>query len=257
MWECLDSIVNQTYPKSNFEVILVLNGCKEPYKSGIENYVLNKMQGMNVHFMHTDLGGVSNARNIALDNATGEFITFIDDDDFVSPFYLEELYKKASHDTISLCYPYAFNDGDMTQLPYRITELYDKTAYKGKQCFLNARKYFSGPCMKLIPRNFIQNRRFDKNFRNGEDCLFMFLISDKFKWVDFTDSLAIYYRRVRINSAATTKKSIFKIIENSLSLIVEYTKIYLKSPRKYSLLFYYTRILGACKSVLYARKSPL
>ena len=113
IWECLESLVNQTFPRRHFEVILVLNGCTEPWKSQIEDYISKKMLGMNVNFIHTRQGGVSNARNIALDAAIGEYVTFIDDDDFVSEHYLEKLYAKASTDTISLCYPYAFNDGDI------------------------------------------------------------------------------------------------------------------------------------------------
>ena len=108
IWECLDSLRNQTFAKDKFEVIIVLNGCINPWKCQIEDYIANKMQGMNVNFIHTEQRGVSNARNLALDLVKGEYVTFIDDDDFVSPSYLEELYVKASPDTISLCYPYAF-----------------------------------------------------------------------------------------------------------------------------------------------------
>ena len=111
LWECLNSLVAQTFPKEDFEVILVLNGCCEPWKSNIQQYIDARMQGMNVNYIQTDEGGVSNARNIALDFAKGDYVTFIDDDDLISPTYLEELYEKAAPDTVSLCYPYAFNDG--------------------------------------------------------------------------------------------------------------------------------------------------
>ena len=93
IWECLDSIKNQTFPKEDFEVILVLNGCNEPYYSQIKEYIDNNLVDYNVNFIQTDQGGVSNARNIALDAAKGEYVTFIDDDDYISPKYLEELYK--------------------------------------------------------------------------------------------------------------------------------------------------------------------
>lgn len=92
LWECLDSLVAQTFPKEDFEVILVLNGCHEPWNSTIREYIDTRMQGMNVNYMHTNQGGVSNARNIALDKVKGEYITFIDDDDLISPTYLEVLH---------------------------------------------------------------------------------------------------------------------------------------------------------------------
>lgn len=87
LWECLDSLRNQTFPKSDFEIFLILNGCKDPYQSQIENYLLIH-EICNLRLIQTDQLGVSNARNIGLDCANGDYITFIDDDDYVSPYYL-------------------------------------------------------------------------------------------------------------------------------------------------------------------------
>ena len=112
LWECLESLKMQTFPKGDFEIILVLNGCNEPYYSHIEDYLSLNMSDNVVNFIHVEHGGVSNARNVALNCARGEYIAFVDDDDFISPSYLEELYAKAAPDTISLCYPYAFKDGE-------------------------------------------------------------------------------------------------------------------------------------------------
>jgi len=250
LWECLDSLVSQTFPKEDFEVILVLNGCDEPYKSDIENYIASRMQNMNVNFIHTEQGGVSNARNIALDTAKGEYVAFIDDDDFVSPSYLEELYEKAAPDTIALCYPYAFRDGDITQLSYHITENYDKNFTFGKQYYTRTRKFFSGPCMKIIPMSFIQERRYDVRLRNGEDTLFLFLISDKFKYVDFTSTNAIYYRRMRDGSAVNNKRTTWQNIRSNLLQIAIYSKYFSKSPLNYNWLFFFSRIGGALYSIL-------
>ena len=55
---------------------------------------------------------------------------------------------------MALCYPYAFNDGDMTQRPYRITAQYEKRVQYGVQAYWKNRKFFSGPCMKLIPKKY-------------------------------------------------------------------------------------------------------
>lgn len=230
--------------------MLVLNGCDEPFYSQIKDW-LGKHCDLQVQFFQTDEGGVSNARNIALDNARGEYITFIDDDDLISPAYLEELYDKATPDTVSLCYPYAFNDGEVEkQLPYGITDAY--CYYMDHRCTSlssKVRKYFSGPCMKLIPMSFIQGRRFDVRFRNGEDSLFMFLISDKIKKVSFTSKNAIYYRRYRLNSATTNKSNRISVVVNELRLVKMYSLIYFKAPCRYNLNFFLTRVLAAAKSV--------
>lgn len=250
LWECLDSIAAQTFSKEDFEVLLVLNGCCEPYNSQIKGW-LSKHDDLHVRYIQTDVPGVSNARNIALDRATGEYVTFIDDDDFVSENYLEALYKKAYIDTISLCYPYAFNDGKPDkQLPYSITSAYDKWADKMPvRLSSTVRKYFSGPCMKLIPMCFIHGRRFNPAFSNGEDSLFMFLISDCFDRFAFTDKTAVYYRRYRTGSAVTSYRSKGMIIRNSFSMICEYTKIFFKGIPHYNFGFYITRIFASIRSI--------
>ena len=84
LWECLNSLVAQTFAKDDFEVLLVLNGCLEPYKSERESYLAKNKDKINIRFISTETPGVSNARNIALDNAKGEYIAFFDDDDYVS-----------------------------------------------------------------------------------------------------------------------------------------------------------------------------
>ena len=249
LWECLDSVYNQTFAKSDYELVLVLNGCDEPFHSQIEDW-LDNHSDLQVQFFQTDVGGVSNARNIALDNARGEYITFIDDDDLVSPMYLQELYEKATPDTVSLCYPYAFNDGKIErQLPYSITNTYNYCIeHECNKLASRGRKYFSGPCMKLIPMSFIQDRRFDVRFKNGEDCIFMFLISDKIKNIVYTSKDAIYYRRYRENSAVTRKRKKTERIKNCVLCMVEYAKIFLDG--KHSTYFFLARILAEIKCVL-------
>ncbi len=244
IWECLDSLVVQTFPKEDFEVILVLNGCNEPYKTQIQDYLASH-PSLQVNFIHTDEGGVSNARNIALDVAKGEYVTFIDDDDYVSPSYLEELYEKASPDTVSLCYPYAFKDGNKNeQCHYYLTDVYKECIKKDfKNISSKARRFFNGPWMKLIPLSFIQDRRFDVRFKISEDTLFMFLISDKFKEVAFTSEDATYYRRFRLNSAITARRKRWDIIKNDVLLMVTLTSIFSKG--KYSFYLYSTRMLAA------------
>ena len=251
LWECLDSIYNQIFPKADYELVLVLNGCNEPYDAQITEW-LSKHSDLRVQFFQTDAGGVSNARNIALDNARGEYITFIDDDDFISSLYLKELYEKANPDTVSLCYPYAFKDGHIEkQLSYRVTKAYDYCyKHKCKKLSSMVRKYFSGPCMKLIPMSFIHDRRYDVRFKNGEDSIYMFLISDRLKKVSFTSRNAIYYRRIRNNSASMNKKPIMSVVKNQVNMIKAYSFIYFQRPFSYKFVFFLTRILGAIHTII-------
>ena len=251
IWECLNSIYNQTFSRSNYELILVLNGCHEPYHTQIINWISEHPE-LQVQYYQTDEGGVSNARNIALDNAKGEYVTFIDDDDLISPTYLEELYEKAAPDTVSLCYPYAFNDGKIEeQLSYTITEAYNYCISRQcKSLSSRVRKFFSGPCMKLIPMSFIQGRRFDVRFKNGEDSLYMFLISDKIHKLSFTSRHAIYYRRFRENSATTTKHAWGYTLKNGWLMACSYTLIFFAKPFDYSFILYVVRLLGVLKTII-------
>lgn len=249
LWECLDSIAAQTFSKEDFEVLLVLNGCCEPYNSQIKDWLSNHDE-LQVRYIQTDVPGVSNARNVALDRATGEYVTFIDDDDYVSPDYLSGLYAVTSGDTMGLCYPYAFRDGNLShQLPYALTKQYEQLAGKVTMTYPRARKYFSGPWMKLMPMSFIQGRRFDVRFKNGEDSLFMFLISDRFSKVSFASRDVVYYRRVRESSATTKHRDLCQRINNQLEMIREYNHIYYKRAKSYKVSFYFTRIVGAIKSI--------
>ena len=252
IWKCLDSIKKQTFSPEDFEVILVLNGCDEPYHSQIKNYINQNFTEYNITFIQTDIGGVSNARNLALDVAIGEYITFLDDDDFISPRYLEELYLQATPNTVSLCYPYAFNDGEPEiQLKYALTIVYDEY-HKRTNNTINSkvRKYFSGPCMKLLHRDIIGDRRFDIRFKNGEDSLFMFLVSNKISKLSFTSNTAIYYRRYRSGSAIMNKRGRKERIINNWNCIREYTRIFIGG--KYSLYFYLSRIAAELRCIINA-----
>ena len=243
---------NQTLDKARFEIIIVLNGCGDPWKQNIQAYIKERLEGYNIVFRQTDTPGVSNARNVGIDAAKGDFVTFIDDDDYISPTVLKDLIKVILPNTVAIFKPLAFYDeGDY--FSYSRTVEFERNC-KCKQVSVNrVRKVFSGPVMKLIPRNIIGNRRYDTRFKNGEDSLYMFLISDKIKGVTFAPETAIYYRRIRNNSAISNKGSYFKSAFNSFALILEYTKIYFKDPFRYSLIFYITRVMGAVKAIIYTK----
>lgn len=248
LWECLDSMAKQTLNATEFEVLIILNGCKEPFYTDIQEYIGTHLAHLHTHLIQTDQSGVSNARNIGLDKAQGEYITFIDDDDYVSPNYLESLLGKATHDTISLSNTIGF-DNQATHIDYYVAQSYRRWVAQGRQPFYQPRSYMSGPCMKLIHRNIIGDTRFDTTFKNGEDSLFMFNISKNMQWVDFTADDVIYYRRFRKGSASRGRNIADKI-HGAWQLCCAYSRIYWHSPKSYRFEFYITRLLGSIKSIL-------
>jgi len=247
IFECLDSLVNQSLSRSRYQVIVVLNGPKYPYFQILDKYICSH-KDYHVLLLYTEVVGVSNARNIALEISEGEYITFIDDDDYVSNSYLEDLYNKASHDTVSLSYAKSFLNDDNRYFDYYVTKNFVENT---KISSINkVRSYFSGPVYKLIHRDIIKNVRFNTRLKNGEDTLFMFEISCNISYFYHTSKDAIYYRRIRYSSANFRKRKFReRLISNSIQLR-EYLRLYMNNPRGYNLLFTISRCLGAIVGIL-------
>lgn len=250
LWECLDSLESQSFPKEDFEVIIILNGEKEPYCTQIEKYISGHKT--DIRLLYSEEKGVSAARNIGLDASHGEYIAFIDDDDFVSEVYLEELYSKAASDTIVIAYPHGFDENNSELDSYKTAEDFKRLAKSGKTGYIYSRNLLHVAAMKLIPSEIIGSRRFDTSMQNGEDTLFMFLISDRFIFVDFTSPDAIYYRRFRTRGAVKSfiRSSLWEKTRKSFKSIRKYTSIYLSAADRYSFRFYATRVWGALHNII-------
>ena len=82
---CLDSLLNQTY--DDYEIVCVDDGSAD----GTYQKLIAYESSPKIKLVKTDNGGLSRARNIAVENAKGEYVTFVDGDDVVSPHYLEFL----------------------------------------------------------------------------------------------------------------------------------------------------------------------
>jgi glycosyltransferase involved in cell wall biosynthesis len=98
--KCLHSIVNQTY--TNLEIILVDDG--SPDRCGEICDAFGK-QDPRIRVIHKENGGLSDARNRGMDIMTGEFVTFIDSDDYIRADYIECLYEPIAKGlaSISIC----------------------------------------------------------------------------------------------------------------------------------------------------------
>ena len=83
---CIRSILKQKY--RNFEVILVDDGSDDG--SGLLCDKL-KTRDSRIRVIHKENGGMSSARNVGIEFARGEYITFVDSDDYISDRYLETL----------------------------------------------------------------------------------------------------------------------------------------------------------------------
>ena len=94
---CVESIINQTY--KNLEIILVDDGSPDRCGTICNEYALKDNR---IRVLHKENGGLSSARNAGMKVMKGKFVTFIDSDDYVSPFYVEHLFNALRIDNADL-----------------------------------------------------------------------------------------------------------------------------------------------------------
>lgn len=88
---CIESIVNQTY--KNLEILFVDDGTPDNSAKICQQYADKDSR---ITVLHKNNGGLSDARNFAMDRMKGDYVTFIDSDDYVSMYYVENLYNALS-----------------------------------------------------------------------------------------------------------------------------------------------------------------
>lgn len=109
---CIDSIRNQTY--ENLEIILVDDGSPDNCGLICDEY---SKQDKRIKVIHKENGGLADARNAALDVMQGEFVTCIDSDDFVSEYYVENLYRAIKEKDCDISASWFINYYEGDQIP--------------------------------------------------------------------------------------------------------------------------------------------
>lgn len=94
---CVKSLINQTY--KNIEIILVDDGSPDQCPKMCDDYA---SEDSRIKVIHKKNGGLSDARNAGLDAATGEFIAFVDSDDWVEIDFIETLCKNAKKENADI-----------------------------------------------------------------------------------------------------------------------------------------------------------
>lgn len=164
--ECVQSILTQTY--TDFELLLIDDGSTDFSGAICDRYAELDSR---VRVFHKENGGVSSARNVGLDNAKGEWITFCDSDDWVEGNYLSSLIVKCDYDLVLSSYIYDHpNNKQYEQLAdetfcingYNLTALLMTGAYMTPY----AKLYKS----KVLEKNRI---RFNTRLSSREDTLFV------------------------------------------------------------------------------------
>lgn len=187
--KCLDSILSQTY--KNLEIILVNDGstdnsgdiCKEYYKKDSRIVMINKQNG-----------GLSSARNAALDVMNGSYVAFVDSDDWIENNFIEKLYEDICEFDCDIAIGYTFNvsmDGKMWR-PYPAeSAMFKKT--EALECNLG----IGYPCDDVVWNKLYKIELFDTiRFPLGrihEDTFVMAKLISKANKIYFDDSVSYFY----------------------------------------------------------------
>ncbi|NMA23548.1 MAG: glycosyltransferase family 2 protein [Spirochaetales bacterium] len=89
MTTSLDSLLSQTH--KDFEVIIVNDGSVDNTEGVVKRY---SAQGLEINYVYQDNAGVAAARNKGLDLATGEYVCFLDADDYYDSMFIEKMYAE-------------------------------------------------------------------------------------------------------------------------------------------------------------------
>lgn len=156
--KCLISIMNQTY--KNLEIILVDDGSTDGCHEICDLY-LNKDKRITV--IHKKNGGLSEARNVGIENSNGEYLCFIDGDDYISEYYVETMLYKAlitQSDIVQCSYARVFDSGKIENYVYPYMKMdgnkVEETIIKKR---LNPEGYVIA-CNKLYKRQLFKDIRY-------------------------------------------------------------------------------------------------
>ncbi|MEI3337525.1 MAG: glycosyltransferase family 2 protein [Clostridium sp.] len=212
--KCIYSVINQSY--KNLEIILVDDGSTD--KSGVLCDKYEKID-KRIKVIHKENGGLSSARNMGLDCANGEYIMFLDSDDFVETTILQELYSLCYKNNveISICnYKYINNDKEEANDKEENAEyIYDNIEKFHKMFFEG--KFFWMAWGKLYKRRVFNNFRFKENQIYEDFYLIPRIILNTSKVAYTTKSL--YYYTIREESIMG--KSKYKINKDLIYIINE------------------------------------
>lgn len=182
--KCLNSVQEQTF--SDFEVIIINDGSTDKTVAKVDTYM--KKDTRFKLFTHTKPLGVASARNLGVKEASGEYIYFLDSDDFIHPNTLEQLVSNSSNAlVVSGRMINAKKENNIT------VESSEPIYYRAKR-----RKLFKNRSIlnRLIHRDLITQLPFNPNFRYFSDLELIVYILNNTEEITYVKS-AIYFKKRR------------------------------------------------------------
>ena len=245
---CVESILKQTY--TNFELLLINDGSTD--QSGELCDQLVSKNG-NIKVFHLKNAGVSNARNVGIQNSTGEWITFVDGDDFITNDYLETLISAVDGDDsigFSIGRLHHIKNGQITELPVFSEKAEKWSTEQTMRELLTTSKTSFFPVAKIFRREIISDFTFNTDYHLAEDALFLTEVLLKTKCTSIFIDKPIYYYDHRQGSATTSVNThvfdtieVYKIIVSEVFQIFPQLKTELVNRECWSYITVYDKII--------------
>lgn len=223
--ECIKSIINQTF--QNLEIILVDDGSFDSCPQICEKWAQNDKRIIVIHKLN---GGLSDARNAGIDASTGDFILFVDSDDFIDSHIIAQLYELQNRTNADIVCGgiYKYCNGHIYKIYNDIIrqELVSFTGIEQLKNLLNSRTD-CGVWGKLYKRKVIGNNRFIKG-RYNEDIIFLFSLYATCTKIVYTSKRFYYYRDTAESITHILSERTMHALKNALEM--ENTVIKNKMP---------------------------
>lgn len=219
--QCLDSIVNQTY--RNLEIILVDDGSPDNCGSICDEYAKKDNR---IIVIHKNNGGLCAARNDGIQRATGDWIAFVDSDDWCELDYYEKMLKAAQGLNVDLVisggfikdYPYG------REIVHTFEDSFQYTDTDNIQRLMKDIIHLGMPWDKLYSRMFILKNKiaFDVTCKAFEDFYFNFQAFDKSAFVIGEPIVCYHYRQAATSIANGFNPEKPKINYDFVSRLISY-----------------------------------
>lgn len=245
---CLDSLLMQTF--KNFELLIVNDGSTDNTQTLLENYA-NRFH--DYHIFSIANGGSANARNMLLNEAQGEYVCFIDADDYVHPKYLEGLVSEADREAADIV-QCQFNivhdqEGFFTDETLGKKQAFDRIGFY--EYFCSKKGYLKVVVLwnKIFRRKLFDGITFPLKKAIDDEYVICQVIYNAKKIIEI-DSV-LYYYFMSPNSQMRSKPSLNRI--NRLEVIEEqmhfFVSIGYEHLRNMLLYRYYSSVVSLCTFV--------
>lgn len=247
LYECIDSILNQTF--RNFELILVDDGSVDSCPQICDEYAKKDSR---IKVIHKKNGGLSSARNAGLKVATGEFVTFVDSDDYLSNKTYENAFlmiKENNADIAIFGRYYVYSDNKKIIKEKQHINLVMDSAQATALMNISLLGYYDTAAWdKVYRRSLFSDILYPKN-RISEDWFTTYKVFAKAKVIVY-DSTPLYYYRQRNGSITHTYTKVNLDAVNASTEVLNFVRKNQKEYTIYAIFAFVFANIGAIDNLL-------